>query len=155
MKNRRTEPGTVAQVCNSSMWDAEGRDSRVQGSLLHSEMEASLGYTRSNHKIQTQTRMEGREGGRTSQENVIFFPLLGYMIARVQWLLSVCSPVLRIEKERWKMEWVWLYIPVIPALGNQRQMAWGYRSPSVAQSVQDQTQTKQTEEGLFSSDIQL
>lgn len=47
-----------------------------------------------------------------------FFPLLGCIIARVQWLLSVCSPVLRIEKERWKMEWVWLYIPVIPALGN-------------------------------------
>lgn len=64
MENRRTEPGIAAQVCNPSMREAEERESRVHSYLLHSEVEASLGYTRPNHKIQIQARMEGREGGR-------------------------------------------------------------------------------------------
>lgn len=39
------KPGGVTQVCNSTTQNVETRGSRVQGHpLLHSELEASLGY---------------------------------------------------------------------------------------------------------------
>ena len=105
MKKKQIKSGMATHACDPGTWEEEGRESGVLDSLLHSVMEASLGYMIPYFKIQNQTRMEGREGG-TCKNNQLLHFVCCIMLFPL-WTLSAQPPVLQIQKQVWGMGWVW------------------------------------------------